>query len=96
MVDVPMNICIICKTEDNNARYLYEEFRKKNFSKVFLTDLDKLSVRISNKKSAVQYKTDLNWDVYIMRTIAEDFRFSCLISSILEKEAHVLPSSQTL
>ena len=90
-----MKICIISKKEDKNARYLYQEFKKKDFSKVFLTDLTKLNVRISNKKIGVYYKTELNWDVYILRTSGEDL-FSYLVASILENKAVVLPSSKSI
>lgn len=91
-----MNLCIIATKEDYNARYLYEEFKKKNFSKLFLADLAKLNVRISGKKLSVRYKTDLNWDVYVIRTGVEDFPFNYLVADILEKEVLVLPSSETI
>ena len=91
-----MNLCIIATKEDYNARYLYEEFKKKNFSKLFLADLAKLNVRISGKKLSVRYKTDLNWDVYMIRTGVEDFPFNYLVADILEKEVLVLPSSETI
>jgi glutathione synthase/RimK-type ligase-like ATP-grasp enzyme len=92
-----MNVCIIRKKEDENARYLYEEFRKKDFSKVFLTDLVKLNARISNKRMGVNYKTELkDWDIYLMRSGVEDFPFSYLITSILEENSLVLPSSKAV
>ncbi len=89
-----MNICIIGH-QDENSRYLYEEFRKKDFSKVFLTDISKLNVRISNKKISVYYKTELNWDVYLLRTGAED-SFSYLLANTLEEKAVVLPLSKAI
>lgn len=91
-----MNICIIGKNEDDNSWYLYEEFKKKDFSKVFLVDLPKLNVRISNKRIGVNYKTDLNWDIYVMRSGVEDFPFSYLVTDILEEESQVLPSSKAV
>ena len=90
-----MKICIIGKKEDKHSRYLYEEFRKKDFSSVFLTDLTKLNVRISNQKIGVYYKTELNWDVYILRAGRED-PFAYLVSHILEEKAVVLPSAKSI
>jgi ribosomal protein S6--L-glutamate ligase len=90
-----MNICIIATKDDEHARYLYEEFQKKDFSKVFLTDISKLNVRISNKKISVYYKTELNWDAYLLRTGAED-PFSYLVANTLEEKAVVLPSSKAI
>jgi glutathione synthase/RimK-type ligase-like ATP-grasp enzyme len=90
-----MKICIIAAKEDENARYLYEEFRKKDFSKVFLADIAKLNIRVSNKKISVYYKNELNWDVYVLRTGAED-PFSYLIANTLEEKAVVSPSSKAI
>lgn len=92
-----MNICIIQKNEeDQSARYLYEEFKKKSFSKVLLTDLKKLDVRMSPQKISVRCKNVFDWDVFVMRPRIEDFPFNYLIASILEKNSAVLPSSKAI
>lgn len=88
-----MNLCIIGTKEDESARYLYEEFKKKDFSKLFLVDLSKINIRVSDKKISVNYKTELNWDFYLMRPRAEDFSFNYLLTTILEQQTSVLPSS---
>ncbi len=91
-----MNLCIIAAKEDEDARYLYEEFKKKGFSKLFLADLAKLNVRVSGKKLSVRYKTELNWDAYFIRPAGEYFPFSYLVASILEEQAPVLPPASTI
>jgi glutathione synthase/RimK-type ligase-like ATP-grasp enzyme len=91
-----MNLCIIAKTEDKSARYLYAECKKKNFDKVFLADLSKLNVRISNKAIGIRYKRGFDWDVYVMRTGAGDFPFNYLVAKVLEKKTVVLPSSKAI
>ena len=92
-----MNICIIQKNEeDQSARYLYEEFKKKNFSKVFLTDLKKLDVRMSPRKIRVRCKNVFDWDVFVIRARIEDFPFNYLVASILEENSAVLPSSKAI
>lgn len=79
-----MNVCIIGAQRDKNARYLYEEFKKKEFSKVLLVDLAKLYVEMS-KVAKVYYRTELDWDAYIMRPRVEEFPFTFLVASILEE-----------
>jgi glutathione synthase/RimK-type ligase-like ATP-grasp enzyme len=92
-----MNICIIKRNEDSESiKYLYEEFKKKNFSKVFLTDLAKLDVRISPKKIGVRCRGDFDWDIFLMRRGVEDFPFSYLVASVLEEKGIVLPSSKAI
>ena len=96
-----MNICIIKKNKDNQypdlyPRYLYEEFKKKNFSKIFLTNLAKINIRISPKKIGVRCRGNFDWDVFLMRPGIEDFPFSYLTASVLEEKGIVLPSSKAI
>jgi hypothetical protein len=92
-----MNICIIKRNEDSESlKYLYEEFKKKNFSKVFVTDLAKINVRISPKKIGVRCRGNFDWDIFIMRRGVEDFPFSYLVAKVLEEKGIVLPSSKAI
>ena len=91
-----MNLCIIRKQKDEEARYLYEEFKKKDFSKIFLADLTKLNIRISKKKISVNHKTELKWDIFILKCREGDFPFSYSLADTLEKQAIVLPSAKAV
>jgi len=92
-----MKLCIIAKKEDIQARYLYEEFKKKPFEKVLLADLAKINVRISSKNIDVRYKRKFDWNVYLLRVeTSTDFPFSYLLSKALEKKGVVFPSPEAI
>jgi len=91
-----MNICIIAKNTDKEAVYLYEEFKKKNFKKVFLADLAKLNIRVSNRGVGISYKNKFDWDVCVIRPRVEDFAFCYLISDIMKKKSACLPTPQAI
>lgn len=92
-----MDICIIQKDEkDEGGRYLYEEFKKKNFSKILLTDLKKLDVRMSPQKISIRCKSIFDWDTFVIRVMPSQFPFNYLVASILEKKSIVLPSSKAI
>jgi len=91
-----MRVCIVAKNTDEEARYLYEEFKKKNFSKVFLADLTKLSVKASNKNINIYYKKKFDWDIYVIRALAEDFLFNYLVAEVLPNKAIILPSAKAI
>lgn len=91
-----MKLCIVAKKEDAQARYLYEECKRKPFEKVLLADLAKINVRISGKNIDVYYKRKFDWDVYFLRVETTSFPFSYLVSKVLEKKGVVLPSSEAI
>jgi len=91
-----MNVCFIAKSTNKEAIYLYEEFKKKNFTKVFLVDLAKLNIRISNKSIGIGYSKKFAWDVYIIIARSNDFSFNYLLAEVLQKKATVLPSPKAI
>ena len=92
-------LCIIKNNNNKSTIKLYEECKKNSkFSKIFLADLSKFITCIEKENILVSYKEEnLDYDIYFFRVDPEDFPFTYLLASLLEKKkAIVIPSSNTI